>query len=309
MAREYSIYRITSPSGKYYIGLTSMDLRERWRKHQHRAFKEARNHPFYNAIRKYGPEAFTVEIIDKAYGKQDAQQKERKQIAAAPKDRLYNISPGGEADGPAGSKVFWDRLRKDPEAYATYIAKLSETKLACDHTDYVDLLKRAEEWRVSHPKEAWRIQYRGQRCARKTRKRHAPKPPERSLKERLLIKHKIGEKRRRDVTRIWAERTPEEKKEIGRKISVSQKVRMQTRAVLPDFNPLEWPYAKATVLRKLRQGMNREEIITDAIRNVESRSSHWREVKINLRRMGVTWSEPTILSTPDQKTAFSPPGE
>ena len=285
MAREYSIYRITSPSGRYYIGLTCMGVRDRWKKHQNRAYKEARNHPFYNAIRKYGPEAFTVETVDTASGKQDAQQKERQHIAAAPKECLYNLSPGGEADGPVGAKIFWENIRKDPEAYAAYIAKLSAAKLANDHTDYASLQKHAEEWKVAHPREAWRIQHRASRCAAK-KNRRLPKK-EIPLKERLMRKHKIGEKRRRDVTRVWAERTDEERKEIGRKISATQKARMQTTAILPDFSPGDWPYAKATVLRKIRQGMGREEIIQDAKRVVEAKGSHWREVENNLRRMGV----------------------
>jgi group I intron endonuclease len=56
----YSIYKATNTiNGKLYIGFTKNGL---GRIHGHRNAKRA-NNPFHNALRKYGMEAFTWEII------------------------------------------------------------------------------------------------------------------------------------------------------------------------------------------------------------------------------------------------------
>ena len=57
-------YIITSPSGKSYVGVTSMTAVERWLVH----FKDARagkypRNPLTRAIRKYGPDAFVVRTL------------------------------------------------------------------------------------------------------------------------------------------------------------------------------------------------------------------------------------------------------
>jgi len=262
-----------------------VSVQDRWRLHRLQAFKENRKHPLYSAIRKYGAEAFLIDVIDTAKGKKEAQQKEMLHIALAPKEKLYNLSPGGEADGERGRLLFWERLRKDPKALQAYRKKLSDTKKACDWSDYEHLSRLSAAWRKAHPREAWKASYRALRIAARNRELKGPEAL--PLKERLIRKHKIGEKRRRDVTRIWAERSPEEIEIIGQKISASQKERMKTLAVLPDFKPEAWPYAKATVLRKIKRGMNREQIIQDALDNVKNRGSHWREVEQNLTRMGL----------------------
>lgn len=289
MDGEYKIYRITSPSGKYYIGLTKMAVSERWRKHRNRAYIEKRNHPFYNAVRKYGHENFIVETIDFAPNKKAAQKLESKYIADAPEEELYNLSPGGEADGETGAKIFWDRINRDPKAKKRYLEKLSNVKLSNDWTDYEQLGKRNREWRKENPKEAWKLTYRGLRLARKVNGTKEVK--EEPLKVRLMRKHKWDEYKsaitKRTVTKVWVERSDEEKAAIGAKISASQKKRMREIAVLPDFKQDEWPYAKATCLRKIRQGLTKDEIIKDAIKTVKNKGSHWREVEEKLKVMGV----------------------
>lgn len=143
--KTYEIYRLTSPSGKSYIGLTSMGTEERWKKHVWRAQKEKRNHPLYNAIRKYGEASFVVEIIDYACSREQARELEIQYIRNHPRELSYNISPGGEADGEVGKmqksvdrstqgraasqglKKFWKELRKDPANYQKYIDTRAES--------------------------------------------------------------------------------------------------------------------------------------------------------------------------------------
>ena len=57
----------TSPSGKRYIGQTFKDESERWKGHVADAYgseKRPRNTPLSRSIRKYGPDAFAVEILE-----------------------------------------------------------------------------------------------------------------------------------------------------------------------------------------------------------------------------------------------------
>jgi group I intron endonuclease len=59
----YSIYKATNTiNGKSYIGYSS-DWKSRKRLHKHIADKNAKNYPFYNAIRKYGFDNFSWEVL------------------------------------------------------------------------------------------------------------------------------------------------------------------------------------------------------------------------------------------------------
>lgn len=59
--RTYIVYKYTSPSGKHYIGKT---YNERMRKYYHNYdTKKGSMKPFHCAIRKYGIENFTYEVI------------------------------------------------------------------------------------------------------------------------------------------------------------------------------------------------------------------------------------------------------
>lgn len=289
MEREYAIYKLTSPSGRFYIGLTKTTVKERWRQHVSKALKTDYNHPLYNAIRKYGAESFTVEQIDSANGKVSAAELEKHHISNSPKKLLYNISPGGESDGEVGGRIFWERINNNPQMREEYLKKLSDVKKTRDWSDYEAMSDAAKKWRAENPKEAYKLSYRASRIARRKQQNTLTTEytDNRTLKERLMWKHKRAEMTRKNALEQWAKRTDEEKKIIKEKISKTQKERMRKIAVLPDFDPDKWPYAKATVLRKIRQGMNRDQIIADAIEIVKQRGSHWKEVEQKLITMGV----------------------
>lgn len=224
----YIIYKITSPSGRFYIGLSKQDVNTRWGQHKRRAKAENRNHPFYNAIRKYGPDSFKVEVIDYAATKEEAQRKEVEWIAKGPAELLYNISPGGEADGSAGSKAFWDEIKQDDDRYHEYLQKLSTVKKQNEWTNYDYLAERAAAWRKANPKEAYQLSYRAIRCAmRATGHTRRPATDNRTLKERLMWKFKPEEAKSRQASantaKVWGERSPEDITTIGDKISASAK--------------------------------------------------------------------------------------
>lgn len=59
----YTIYKATNKiNNKSYIGYSS-DWKSRKRIHKHIADKNKKNYPFYNAIRKYGFDNFTWEVL------------------------------------------------------------------------------------------------------------------------------------------------------------------------------------------------------------------------------------------------------
>ena len=94
--RNHIVYKITVKS-KTYIGVTHVGkstpnkgLARRWRKHVQRAYAENYNWKLCIAIRKYGPEAFTVEIIEVVRGKVNAHNVER--------DLIREINPSLNSD-------------------------------------------------------------------------------------------------------------------------------------------------------------------------------------------------------------------
>ncbi len=292
MERTYTIYKLVAPTGDGYIGYTSMSTKERWRHHVRRAIYERYKHPLYQAIRDFSPEAFLVIDLEKANELKEAQKLEKRYIKSLPPEFLFNQSPGGIDDAGFGGKVFWQRLNADPAARQRFLEKLSAVKKSKDWTDYEQLLQLSNKWRAENPKEAYKIIHRASRVARKKalEKSNGNKKDEvdnRSLKEKLMWKHKRSEMTRKNATKLWESRSEEEKAEVGRKIAAANKEVWKNKAILPDFKQDEWPYAKATVLRKIRQGMNREQIILDAVGVVNNKGSHWREVKEKLLRMGV----------------------
>lgn len=59
------IYLLISPSGKYYVGQTKFNSYDRWKQHisDSKAPDGGRCRLLNNAIRKYGPDTFNIEII------------------------------------------------------------------------------------------------------------------------------------------------------------------------------------------------------------------------------------------------------
>lgn len=220
----YEIYKITSPSGKSYIGLTKTGIRERWRKHVRRALIEQKNHPFYCAIRKYGPEAFMLEVLEAVQTKGQAQKAEMQHIAAHDKKLLYNLSRGGEADGEEGGRLFWASLNTDSEKKEAYLKKLSERKKTNDWSAYDKLAADAAKWREEHPREAYKLSARALRIAKRSRK---PSPPKKDFtkEERLRWKYARSAATKKAVTEVWEKRPESERARIRAKISATQKER------------------------------------------------------------------------------------
>lgn len=98
------IYKITNKiNGKVYIGQTKRSIEERWRGHCNQAFDKKRDYQKFKlqyAILEFGAENFTVEVIDYAATKEEANRKEIywiKQYDSV--ENGYNTSPGGRNGG------------------------------------------------------------------------------------------------------------------------------------------------------------------------------------------------------------------
>lgn len=92
----YSVYKLTSPNGKVYIGITSQKPERRWNNGK----SYYRNKHLYNAILRSGWDNFKHEIIVSGVSKETACALEIKLIAlheSANPQFGYNNSTGGEA--------------------------------------------------------------------------------------------------------------------------------------------------------------------------------------------------------------------
>jgi hypothetical protein len=84
--RKHLIYSLAI-NGREYIGVTFVDkgrinysLTRRWQKHVRRALTEGKDWKLCVAIRKYGPDNFTVGVIEVVRGKTAAHDRERELI-------------------------------------------------------------------------------------------------------------------------------------------------------------------------------------------------------------------------------------
>lgn len=216
----YSIYRLTSPSGRVYIGMTKHPVGVRWRQHIRRA-NAGKQHPLLNAIRKYGPDSFTIEVIDTAPDLKTAQSYEYAHISATPDGVAYNISPGGEGDGEAGAKAFWNRVNTDSAYREAYLSRLREAIRASPNRSYDAINAGAGKWRERNPREAYKLSRRAIRIANRNRPEKAPDT--RPLIERLRWKHNRSAASKAVAAESWARKSEDERTAIGKAISESKK--------------------------------------------------------------------------------------
>jgi group I intron endonuclease len=106
------VYKLTSPSGKSYVGMTSLTLNRRWAKHVEHALGKRENGYLYAALRKYGPDEFVREILLESDDKAELSNLEIKMIAEHGTlwPTGYNLTTGGEY--PA-NRIYNERARRN----------------------------------------------------------------------------------------------------------------------------------------------------------------------------------------------------
>lgn len=93
--KSYTVYRHISPSGKVYIGITCMKPEYRW--NHEKGYKEIDQPVFSRAIKKYGWDNITHEILYSGLTEKDAKNLEINLIKQYKSLGLsYNITDGGD---------------------------------------------------------------------------------------------------------------------------------------------------------------------------------------------------------------------
>lgn len=93
------IYKVTNLiNGKTYIGLTTKSLEQRKSEHIYKAFNQNGNPVIHRALRKYGENSFTWEVIDTAETQEELSEKEIYWIKFHESFGAngYNLTHGGE---------------------------------------------------------------------------------------------------------------------------------------------------------------------------------------------------------------------
>lgn len=124
------LYRLTSPTGKQYIGITLKTAENRFVRHAKQS-KNGRACAISAAIRKYGPESFVVETLVIADDTDYLRSLERSAIVKFKtlSPRGYNLSGGGE------KSEFWSQesLARVKEGMRRSWASPSDLRLATIH--------------------------------------------------------------------------------------------------------------------------------------------------------------------------------
>lgn len=132
---------------KVYIGWTSFTVDERWSTHVKDATRGGDNRKFYNAIRKYGADCWSKEILLEVASKDEAKQKEIELIAEHNSYYDgYNATKGGDGNNGIIMSEESNRARsaalkgvpKSPETIAKFkqrvITQEEKAKISLAHT-------------------------------------------------------------------------------------------------------------------------------------------------------------------------------
>lgn len=122
------IYKATSTTtGKVYIGQTTQTLQERINQHNSHAFGHQYNYHFHNAIRKYGAEDFTYEIIEDGIKSVEVLNKREKYWISYYNSYYdgYNSTMGGDGT-----------VRRDDELIVKLFKDGHTTQEICEITGY-----------------------------------------------------------------------------------------------------------------------------------------------------------------------------
>lgn len=133
------VYKITNTiTGKVYIGQTVKKLDRRWKAHVYKTYKQEGSDHIHNAIRKYGHEVFTQEILVTCQTKWSMNMWERKHIfehKSYDYSYGYNMTFGGDSvpltpEGCAKISKANRGRKQTPEQIEKRIAPLRGRKLS-----------------------------------------------------------------------------------------------------------------------------------------------------------------------------------
>ena len=130
--RSYDVYKITNKvNNKVYIGITSKGISARWKEH---IYSAEHGCPFklHNAIRKYGKENFSIELIDFCNSWEELTEKEQYYISEykSLQDEFgYNMTEGGDGTfGRTHSEETKEKIRQ--KAIGREVTEATRLKLS-----------------------------------------------------------------------------------------------------------------------------------------------------------------------------------
>jgi hypothetical protein len=179
----------------------------------------------------------------------------------------YNISPGGEYDCITGPKIFWDRMRDNPQEFNKYKDKLS---MACKKRGGPNTQALLNYRANLSIREKWYGSYRALRIANKygvkTTKSNKPMPHSTEYKNKMSLILKESWKKsppsykklrsinsKKSAFAIWAARTDTDIKIVSQKISVSLKKKYKLDKQFKNNNSKQLSKVRNTIDRE-KQG-------------------------------------------------------
>lgn len=104
-----SIYRITNKvNGKFYIGKTTKSIAVRLKEHKYRS--KTGNTYLHKAIRKYGEDQFSIELLESVQTNDDLNHREIYWIATL--SPQYNMTKGGDGGDTSNSPNYKSAIKK-----------------------------------------------------------------------------------------------------------------------------------------------------------------------------------------------------
>lgn len=138
------VYKVTSPSGKVYVGVTNRSLEARWSSH----CRDKRLRKLKTSIDKYGKDRFRLEILCEVDSIEEAYDLEKLYIKEF--DCLlngYNMTEGGE--GTHGRKA--STITKNKMSASRIGVPLSESHKDAISQSSKGFSNRQLKWKVKHP--------------------------------------------------------------------------------------------------------------------------------------------------------------
>lgn len=177
---RYYVYKHTSPSGKIYIGITQQRPTKRWGSGCNYDY----NDHFINAIRKYGWQNFTHEILCEGLSREEARAKEIELIAlydSTNRDKGYNVSPGGGSPGEDTAV----KIRTTREERGIGMRESERMRQQWANPEYRERVLKNMQGKVRSPESRERY--------RQATLRRGPLKPESVEKMRAVLRTKTGE--------------------------------------------------------------------------------------------------------------------
>lgn len=138
---EFKVYKLTSPSGKIYIGFTGTTLARRISAHVRDSRNPETRTPLHYAIRKYGIEAFKISVLEWFDEKDKALAFEIRSIAKYKSVGRtgYNVTKGGNTFPEGYNGTYWMQGKTKKQLAAINAKKVLYGEdngfFGCKHTE------------------------------------------------------------------------------------------------------------------------------------------------------------------------------